>query len=275
MAEVKEVADTVGVDSLMTAEALPDSLAGAGEEVCGIVFEPLEPLRPDLREKDSSGLSWLLVALLSLFVIISIRFRKSTRFLMAMFNELTEVRERPNTFDDTVREESFLLLLNLLWCLSAGVLLLGLVEYFDISMPVFASLPNSYPLVAAAICCGVAFAYTLFMAIAYLVVGFVFTDYAHAANWMKAFLSAQGLDSLVLFPLALLSITCPGLIGLWLIVAGIALLLTKIIFIYKGYRIFFSETASWVIFLYYLCSLEIVPLIITGFAAFHFCSLLA
>ena len=276
MAQITEPVDTLGADSTATlGEILPDSLANAGEEVCAMVFEPVDVLQPEKHEADSSGLSWILTILLALFVIISLRFRKNTRFFMAMINELTEVRERHNTFDETVREESFLFLLNLLWCLSAGVLLLAMVEYFNISLPLFDNITNSFPFLGAVVCVGIAVVYTLFMLLAYFIVGMVFADYTHTQNWVRGFLSAQGLDSLFLFPLSLLSITIPTLNSVWLVIGAVSFALTKIIFIYKSFRIFFHQTASWVIFLYYLCSLEIVPLILTGLAAFHFCSLLA
>ena len=271
--------DTIATaeDSLLTAEqeAQADSLAHVGEQVCGMVFDPLDGVQTEKHETDSSGLSWLLLLLLSVFVVISLRFRKNTRFFVAMINELTEVRERPNTFDDTVREVSFLLMLNFMWCLSAGILLLDCVEYFGLKLPVVPGVLQSFPVAPAFVCVGIAVAYTLFMVAAYFVVGSVFSDMRHTETWIKGFLSAQGLDSLVLFPLSLLSLTLPGLNGLWLLVAGLAFGVTKIMFIYKGFRIFFNETASWVIFLYYLCSLEIIPLILSGVAAFHFCSLLA
>ena len=49
-----------------------------------------------------------------------------------------------------------------------------------------------------------------------------------------------------------------------IVVAGFAMLiLVKFVFIIKGFRIFFTESSLWVVFLYYLCSLEIVPMVIT------------
>ena len=273
---MKESADTVMTVDSIAGEGveIPDSLAHAGEQVCVMAFDPIPVPAPEPHDAPASGLSWLLTALLALFVLISLRFRKNTRFLAAMINELTEVRERPNALDDTVRETSFILMLNLMWCLSAGVLLMVLLEFFGLAPPTALGSPYSFPVLGTLICIGVAVAYTLFMLGAYYVVGIIFTDYGHTEVWVKGFLSAHGLDALVLFPLALLSITLPAQNGVWLLVAGIAFALTKIVFIYKGFRIFFNQTASWVIFLYYLCSLEIVPLILTGVAAFQLCSLL-
>ena len=69
------------------------------------------------------GMSWILTLLTVLFVIVAIRFRSNSKYLSALFRDAVEVRERRNVFDETVREESFMLILNVLWCLSVGVLL--------------------------------------------------------------------------------------------------------------------------------------------------------
>ncbi|MDE6338919.1 MAG: DUF4271 domain-containing protein [Muribaculaceae bacterium] len=45
----------------------------------------------------------------------------------------------------------------------------------------------------------------------------------------------------------------------------------KIVFIYKGFRIFFQQLRSWLLFLCYLCSLEIVPLILAYLLAYQIC----
>ena len=270
--------DSLQVDSLMQEQ--PDSIANAGQEMIAMVFEAPKDIAVDSHETSGWGFSLLLTVFLALFVFISIRFRKNTRFFMAMLNELVGMRDRPNTFDDTVRETSFLLMLNVLWCMSVGFLLYGLLCRMGLQLPFLIGAggvtgEGGMPVIPVLICIGMAVAYTIFMWLAYGLVGIVFTDPGLTAIWVKGFLSAQGLEALVMFPLALLSLTIPGLEGWWLLVAGIAFAVTKIIFIYKGFRIFFNQTASWVIFLYYLCSLEIVPLILTCIAAFQLCSLLA
>ena len=273
---------TIETDSLMVEN--PDSLAAdslsrQGEEVVGMVFQPSEPIDVESRETSGAGFSWILTLLFAVFVIISLRFRQNTKYFAALVTELSDVRDRPNTFDETVRETSFLILLNLLWALSTGVLIFALMGKMGVTLPSMDSImlgtATGHPVWAILACMGVAVVYPLFMCLAYGAVGVVFTNPFQTGVWVKSFLSGQALDSLVMFPLALLSVTLPGLDTLWLIIGGIGFALTKIMFIYKGFHIFFNETSSWVIFLYYLCSLEIVPLILTCVAAFQLCSLLA
>ena len=226
---------------------------------------------------DSFGMSIVTGILILLFCVIGYRFRNNKKYAIAVFRNLIDVRERTNVFDDTVRETSFIVMLNILWSCSAGVLLYGLLRYVMRSNPAASfGIPSLYthPSASIAICMGVGVVYTCFMALAYYMVGTVFADKTKARLWLKGFTAGQGSLSLIYFFLALLLISHPdwGLELLW--VAAGWLILAKIIFIWKGFRIFFTQISSWVLFLYYLCSLEIVPLILTYWAAGLLCSLL-
>ena len=124
-----------------------------------------------------------------------------------------------------------------------------------------------------AICIGMAAAYTLFLTGAYAVVGNLFSDGSKASMWVKGYLSTQGLQTLLLFPVALVAICVPGIVGSMLVAGAIVFFFAKFLFIYKGFCIFFTQVASWVLFLYYLCSLEIVPVILTYVSARFLCGL--
>lgn len=221
--------------------------------------------------------SWIMVGLIALFVVICIRFRKNTRYFTAMLSDLTEVRVRHNIFDETVRETSFLILLNVMWSLCSGVVLYYLVDYTSglVLIPELGNItvPPVVTTSAAGIgvCMGIMTVYSIVMTLGYTIVGRVFSDPVHTRLWVKGYASAQGLDTILMFPVALLFLSGTGWIYQLLIVAAIGYILTKIIFIYKGFRIFFTQTASWVLFLYYLCSLEIVPLILTYLTAWYLC----
>ena len=103
--------------------------------------------------------------------------------------------------------------------------------------------------------------------------GNVFSDRRHTQLWLKGASASIALESFVLFPVALLVLVYPQWSHALLITGGSAFLVGKIVFLYKGFRIFFAEISSWLLFLYYLCSLEIVPLILTYSGAVRACSL--
>lgn len=183
---------------------------------------------------------------------------------------------RGNVFDQTVRETSFLVLLNLLWGCSAGIILWGLLgaglpDVFQIGMN--APPVEARPAATMAICMGIGVGYTCLMALAYITVGIVFSNRVNGRMWLKGFSAGNGVMSFIYFPLAMVLIFYPQWRENLLWVALITFILAKIVFIWKGFRIFFTQISSWVLFLYYLCSLEIVPLILTYLAALQLCNL--
>lgn len=274
-------ADTLTPDSVTMDSPVADT-------VWYIMLDP--PASPELPghvvpETDTTGMSWILTALLALFVIVAIRFRNNSKYLGAMFRDAVEVRERGNVFDETVREESFIVILNVLWCISVGVLLYTLVDWSvtDTSVATllkrhgFSGLPpGGFPEavrpLGMAICTLVVVAWQLLMVTLYTVVGNVFNDTTHTRMWVTGYLATTGLSTLVFFPLSLLAICYPEKITLILWIALGGFIVAKLIFIWKGFRIFFREIASWLLFLYYLCSLEIVPLILLYVSTMMLCA---
>lgn len=232
----------------------------------GIMLEhPSTPVPRPLGESNNT-ISWILSGFVIVFVVACVRYRKNTRFFSMMLHDVTNIRERQNAFDDTLRETSFLWLLNLLWCGSAGILLYGFFSSQGGGVPFSLS-----HIGRMGICIGMAGAYTLFLAAAYSVVGNLFSDSAKASLWVKGFLSTQAMESILLFPAAMLAICVPTLEGPMFVAGAIIFIFAKLLFIYKGFCIFFTQIASWVLFLYYLCSLEIVPVVLTYVATRYLC----
>ena len=248
--------DTLPVQADTIAET--DSLVSAPSPVYGIILTPPEPFpSPTLRQDNSLGISFILSGVFILFLIIALRFHNNIKYAVSMFRSLVETRTRQNVFDDTVRETSLIIMLNLLWCATAGIIIysVAVFQYPDIA---------SFSSPAAGMLCGMglAVAYTLFMWWAYSAVGWVFSDSSRSRLWVKGFSASQALMTPAFFIFALLGICQPESSLAVGIVAAIVFILAKLVFIWKGYRIFFSQFSSWVLFLCYLCSLEIVPLIL-------------
>ena len=263
----------VALDSLALADSVAgvvvsDSVAQIAPLCHGIVLE--RPAGMDLRPlgETGPGISWLLTSLFAVFLIVALRYRKNSRFFSLMLHDVMEVRVRHNAFDDTLRETTFIWLLNVLWCGAAGVLFYGLLFGSEGTLAL-----DARAMRRMGVCIGMAGAYTVFLTAAYSAVGSLFSDGAKATLWVKGHLSTQGLESLALFPIALLGLCGPGLVGPMVMAGCIVFVLAKLLFIYKGFCIFFTQIASWVLFLYYLCSLEIVPVILTYVSARYLCTL--
>ena len=91
--------------------------------------------------------------------------------------------------------------------------------------------------------------------------------------WVRGAAATNGAEAFLLFPFALLALTQPEWNPGVLILAGIVFILGKFLFIFKGFRIFFNQFSSWLLFLYYLCSLEIIPLLLTYGLTLTLCSM--
>ena len=210
--------------------------------------------------------SWIYVILFSIFFIVCIRVRGNFKFIGAFFRDLAVVRERENLFDATMRETSLIFLLLLLSGCSIGVLLYYAVPLFGSAVK--AGMPQlgfhvSGQLLSTLACMLIACGYIGMMWVCYTVVGRVFSDTLHTWLWVRGFTAGTGLGAAVFLPLALLALTYPSHAAQIVAAAFGMLILVKFLFIVKGFRIFFTESSLWVVFLYYLCSLEIVPLVIT------------
>ena len=245
-------------DSIHLMDPAGDSIAldsAAHDTSYVLVIEPAAypPFPVRKPDKGSSGLSWILGGLLLLFVIIAIRFRNNSKYLGALLKNAIEVRERGNVFDDTVKESSFMVILNILWSFCAGLLLYVAI----VGRPDMPEAPYGMGMGVL-----LAIGYELFMILSYWVVGTVFSDHLHTKMWIRGYLAATGLTILILFPAALMAICYPLMAATALWIGFIAFIIGKIVFIWKGFRIFFTQIDAWLLFLYYLCSLEIIPIIL-------------
>lgn len=96
----------------------------------------------------------------------------------------------------------------------------------------------------------------------YGTIGYAFADRDATRQWLLGFNSSQVLLSFLLIIPALLSLFYTGLTNLMLILAVGCYILTRILFICKGFRIFYTNFSSLLYFILYLCALEIIPLLI-------------
>lgn len=246
-----------------TAVVTIDSIA-AGEQQAGIVLVAPQQFDssslPSHAEAHAAniGMSWIYVVLSLLFCITALKFHGSIRYLRSLAVDIIDTRLRHNAFDDTVKETSLIVLLNALWVSGTGILLwVAVRNHLSISDPAM-GLPW-----AIISCIGVAAAYLLCMLFAYWIVGNVFSDAALTALWIKGAAASSAIQTFLIFPLAIVALNFGAWSSAIVVIAFIVFVIGKILFLYKGFRIFFAQISSWLLFLYYLCSLEIIPVIIT------------
>lgn len=208
----------------------------------------LEPEgRPSLPGYDSGVMSLLIAT----FLIVAVNFRHYTAFLRSMAQELFSGRRtRPNVFDDpTVSETRIVASLVIVLAVSQAIIL--------------CSLPGMNPQggVGRLLLWGAgAVGFYVVQLIVYSSLGFAFSSQEASRQWMKAFNGAESLLAMALVVPALVVLFNPGTAGaVW----GIALTLylaARILFVVKGFRLFYRNLFSIPGFILYLCALEIAPL---------------
>lgn len=211
----------------------------------GVMPEP----RPSLPGYDSGFMTILVV----LFLIIASNFRHYSTYVKTLSQNLFSVRDRAKSSFSPVHTTSELrvmLSLVALLCVCEGVLL---YSYLMMNGNLLS------PFVGVGLLTLLACAYYIVQIVAYRMVGYLFTSSQGASQWIKGFNASQTLLGLGLAIPALLVLFNPGLTPLLLGVSSVMYISARIIFISKGFRIFYDNYTSIVYFILYLCTLEIVP----------------
>lgn len=221
------------------------------------------------RPAESHDMSWILLGLFALFALLCVRLSRNMSFVKKMLTDLVTTRDRQNLFDNTVREKSLMTLMTVMCGMTTAILLYELLLTQGL-LPAGLSMPAGIGM-----CCVATGAYCALMPLVYLSLGNVFSNSHETLLWLRGFTASQGVIGLLLFPVALVELFYPAAAGVLVPLSLVLFGIIKIVFICKGFRIFFVNPNAYLLFFYYLCSLEIVPLILTYFGANALCHLLA
>lgn len=257
---------TTIADSLYSDSLAEDSAATT--ETALLISDPSHFRDSRHRPEESFLQSWLMTGILLLFCIICFKFRKNVKFIRVLIRDLVSTRERGNMFDDTVREKTFLALLNAVCAFCMGLLLVYAPDPGNIT-----AIPSNTA-AHIAVCMGLSAIYCLIQPLAYLLVGSIFSNLSTALLWTRGFLACQSLLAIMLLlPSTMLLFYTSWTLQI-LCVCVILIIAARIIFIWRGLRIFFTQNSSLLIFLCYLCSMEIAPLLIMYASSFELYSLI-
>lgn len=244
----KESVETEGVET----DTLPQSV----KKVI-VISNPKASHHVSVAKTDGGGdsASWVLLGMLVLFLLVAFRLRRNFRYLKGLLQETVSSRSRQNMFVDTMRETTFVIILNVLCVVSVA---LFLAEGVALSRGEPVSVSGELPPGLWG-CLLVTGGYYCLQWIAYIFTGNIFTTSAGTSLWLQGFRAGQGLLGLLLFPAAMLSIFYPAMLMPLSVFALIMYFASRLLFIFKGIRIFSSRPTYYFVFLYYLCGVEIVP----------------
>lgn len=207
----------------------------------------------------------ILAMVVMLLVLVGLNMRHVRRLFRTITQDLWSVRRRANAFDDhTAKETRTLVILLLQLCVFEGILLfLWLGDTGPAIRDVFR------PVGALA---ALAMGFYLFELLACTTVGYAFTDRGSAAQWRRGLNASSVLLGILLTIPTLVSLFYPSVTGAMLWVAAGLYAVSRIIYIAKGFRIFYNNFPSLLYFILYLCTLEIIPLIAIYISAMEICN---
>ncbi len=225
---------------------------------------PLEP-RPELLGYNSG----LLCIIIAMMLIVIFNIRQYSRFLKTLFNDMWSLRRRSTLFDErTVNETRIMGALIIQLCVCESILLLAGMPLLGLYVP-----PAKAAVVASAFI-GVTFVYYFLQVVAYKVIGYVFAEPKQSDQLLSGFNSSQTLLGFCLLLPAMSVLFYPSLTEALLCTSILLYLCARIIFIYKGFRIFYHNFSTLLYFILYLCTVEIIPALLVLNGIFSLCRIL-
>lgn len=199
--------------------------------------------------------SGILTILVLLFVFLALNVRNSRHMFSHFFDELGSFKDRNNAFDEHTSNETRLTLLLIgQFIICAGILLYvtATVESRPDDIGIFTGVARTSGLMAA---------YYIFQLAAYNTVGYIFTSSERRAAWIAGFNASQSMLGLALIIPVLLAVFYPSADKAVIVIAATLYFIARLLFIVKGFRIFFINFSSLLYFILYLCALEIIPVL--------------
>ncbi len=194
----------------------------------------------------------LAALLMGLFTVTALNAPHVGRALKAYRSELWSVRRRPNVFDDQQNAPlPGAVLLALIFIVSGGTVLYNL--HGIPSSPTFAGAAAAMTLLGC---------WYIFRRCAYWLVGYTFTGTEGRRRWLGGYSATQAFTGLALVVPALLTIYRPSWHGILLNISLSIYFIGQALFLIKGFRIFYHKIWSLLYFILYLCTLEILPILI-------------
>lgn len=213
----------------------------------------LEGRPPVTRPHDYVATSVVIVTLTVVFCIVASNFSKFVKLIKGYVEELRNPRSRGNVFDEpTVNERSLSLVLTIGFVICAGVLLFCAISGKGVHVS-----DKDLPVIGINI--GVVTVYYIFQGVAYRTVGYAFSTDEMSGKWLRVFVATQNLTGVGILIPTLLAIFYPDISELMCLVALGIYLMCHLLFVWRGFRIFYYNFYSLVYFILYLCSLEILP----------------
>ena len=229
---------------------LPDSLLS-------VYTENLPTIKAEQIPFSTFSNSWISLLIVICFLFVTSSYQASNHFLKTLFSEIFEEKQRHRSF-----QKSTLAAVRLkVAFLVMTFVIEGLALYV-----VFEKMSSSRitPISSLLIVGGFAILFSLLYIIWFLFgnfIGFVFSEKNKTSIWLSSLTNIIILRGLALFIPVLVAIYHPIPLNTFITVTVSVYLATRLLFIFSGIKIFFSDFYSLIYGVLYLCTLEIAPLL--------------
>ena len=216
------------------------------------VFAPSgarEGVAPFALHQFPAGGSALSLLLMGTLVATALCGQSLLRALKAYRNNLISVRRRNNAFDGIGRVAPQVAALLALLFVAFG----GTALYLGFCRPAMPSFGGAATVIS------IVGAYYILQLAAYNIIGYAFTSPLGRRQWVEGFEASQAFGGILLVAPTLLMLCMPQWTGAMTAVAATVYVCSRLVFVYKGFRIFFKQMWSPVYFVLYLCCAEIIP----------------
>jgi hypothetical protein len=213
-----------------------------------------------------------MVLLIAGLIAVALSYHTGYKYIENFFHYMFSTRRRENMFEDhTVNETSILAALIANTCIVEGFLIYMAVQLLR---PDLAPSLQSNTFLHIGAFCTIAVGFYAIQWLIYKIMGYTFSDKEGTKLWLDGFKATQALLGLVLLPVLVLLMVYTSHGKMLLGVAALLYLVARVIFIFKGFRIFYSNLSSYLYFILYLCAVEIVPLVILTGVTIWICGIL-
>lgn len=255
---------TAAVDTVMPV-AVDSVVAPVAKEKTVTVVEVAPPaweqgMMPEPRPGHAGHNQGIVATIVLLMLSVALSFNAVKRVLGNITKRLTGTRVRDGFDTDTgVEKRTMLLLLFMtvvfLSILSTAGLTLLFPEHYRLDMSTMAGMT------------GIMTVYFIFQYAVCNVMGYTFADEENRILWVRGLTASLILMGISLILPGLTVLFYPDFMELAVWVALALYVFARVLFISKSFRIFYTNIASLVYFILYLCSLELVPICVIYFVS--------
>lgn len=199
---------------------------------------------------------WIIILLILTFSFFSVSYHRGAKYLHYTLKSIFKVNARGNMFDETTINENQLKMS----LLATTFVTEGITIYYAWIDDMVTN--SNYMLLAVALCIITCLLYYLLQRAVYNVLGNIFSDKQQTQLFDESFTAVNLLIGLFFTPMVLLMIFAPNMAQIAVNICFIIYILSRLIIIYKGVRIFSLQLYGLLYLILYLCALEITPILL-------------